>query len=185
VLDHEFDGLIVMDDDCAPPFNAISQCLRRYEAGHSVVLGVGFMRNYPHTTTLGRYFEEGATLSITPDGVELSGFHWLDDVDAEPTDDGLISVDFGGFPIALISREALLKIPRPWFGLELDGGTCTHDVYFGKKCERAGVPIVADTRIKCDHLSDAGWTTFENRGLIRHMQQFADNQRRSLAGSVA
>jgi hypothetical protein len=172
VLEHDFDGLIVADDDCGPPFSAISQLLRRYEAGHPIVLGLGFMRNFPHTTTIGRYYPEGPTLITNGHGgVEWSGFHWIDDVLAEPTEDGLIRVDFGGFPIALISREAIKAITPPWFGLEIDGGACTHDVYFGAKAHRANLPIVVDTHIPCSHLAESPWITFENREVIRRVRQ--------------
>lgn len=171
VIEQDFDGMIVADDDCGPPFDAVSQLLRRYEAGHPVVLGAGFMKNFPHTTTLGRYYPEGPTLvtNTKTGAVEYQGFYWLDDLDEEPSDDGLVPVDFGGFPIALISADAIRKIKSPWFGTEIDGGNCTHDVYFGYKCAKAGVPIVADLNIKCHHLSPNQWVTFENRRIVRNV----------------
>ncbi len=174
VIAQKLDGIIVADDDCGPPFNAISQLLRRYEAGHPIVLGLGFMRNFPHTTTVGRYFKEGPTLIVDrkAKSAEWTGFEWIEDfTDDELVNDGLVTVDFGGFPIALISREAIEKMERPWFGGYIDGGTCTHDVYFGKRASDANIPIVVDTKIPCMHLSEAPWITFENRALIRRAHE--------------
>lgn len=169
VIEQRFDGIIVADDDCGPPFDAISQLLRRYEAGHQIVLGLGFMRNFPHTTTVGRYFKEGPTLVTNPGTrqAEWTGFRWIEDFTQEEMADGLVPVDFGGFPIALITREAIEKMERPWFGGYIDGGTCTHDVYFGKRAGDAKIPVMVDTNIQCGHLSEAPWITFENRQFIR------------------
>ncbi len=164
-----YDALIMSDDDCGPPVQAISQLLRRYEAGHPIVSAVGFMRGYPHTTTIGRYFAEGVTLQTDPatKAVWLAGFQWIEDLDDEQDADGLIRADFCGFPIALIAKEAFTKIPAPWFGTEIEGGGCTHDVFFGLKAQRAGLPIVVDRRISCAHLLDAAWLTEENRRVAR------------------
>lgn len=183
VLEHGFDGLIVADDDCFPPYDAVSKLLRRYEAGHQIVLGLGFMRGYPHTTTVGKYYPEGATIVTDPrtKDVSWSGFRWIEDFSKEDVVDGLVRVDFGGFPIALITREAIAKMPRPWFGLEIDGGACTHDVYFGRKAELAGVPIVVDTEIPCGHLSDAMIVTFQNREIIRAVRKAYDESQKGAA----
>lgn len=176
VIANKFDGMIVADDDCGPPFDAISRLLRRYESGYQIVLGMGFMRGFPHTTTIGRYFSEGATLTVDPTTKHMSwsGFEWIDDVSrvaGELTDNGMLKVDFGGFPIALIAREAIEKMQRPWFGLEIDGGACTHDVYFGKRASDAKVPIHVDTTIECSHLSEMIWVTFANRDIVRRVNE--------------
>lgn len=179
VLNENLDGIIVSDDDCLPPYTAISQLLRRYEAGHPIVLGLGFMRNFPHTTTVGRYFPEGPTLTVDAKARtgDWSGFHWIEHfTEKDLFDEGLAECDFGGFPIALISREAIekMKAQGPWFGNSLDGGACTHDVYFGAKAKRAGLRIVVDTRIPCGHLAEAHVIDFVNRQWIR--QAYAQSQ---------
>lgn len=171
VLNEGFDGLIVSDDDCFPPFDAVSRLLRRYEAGHKVVLGLGFMRGFPHTTTIGCYYPEGPTLRTDPTTKEVSwsGFRWIEDLAHEEVHDGLLRVDFGGFPIALISSEAIRAMARPWFGLEIDGGACTHDVYFGTRAKQAGLSVMVDTEIPCGHLSENVIITFENRQIVRNV----------------
>ncbi len=168
MLAHDFDAMIVSDDDCFPPFDAIPRLLRHYEDGKEFVAGLGFMRGYPHTTTVGRYYPEGMTLSMDADGkLQTSGFHWLEDIDDEPTD--LVEADFCGFPIAMMSRKAIERIEPPYFGTWIDGGSCTHDVYFGVKAKRAGVKILVDRTITCGHLAEAPVLTFQNRGLTRQL----------------
>lgn len=178
VLDHDFDICILADDDCGPPVDAIMKLLRRYEAGHPIVLGMGFMRNFPHTTTVGRYFPEGISVvkNSKTGAIELAGYEWLEDIEQELTHEaGLVNVDFGGFPIALIAREVFEKASKlgPLFGTHIDGGDCTHDVYFAKRVTAAGFEIVVDTTIPCNHLGEAMWVTFENRQVIRDVHAAA------------
>ncbi len=173
-LRENYDAVILSDDDCGPPTNAISQLLRRYETGHDVVAGVGFMRGYPHTTTIGRYFPEGTTIQTDPVTGEtrIIGFYWVEELDKEQNHDGLIDADFCGFPIALFSKHALKAISEkaaPWFGTEIDGGGCTHDVYFGVKAKRSGIKIVVDRNISCSHLLDGAWLTEMNRTAARNI----------------
>ncbi len=164
-LKGDYQAMIVSDDDCFPPFDAIRRLLAHYEDGKDVVSALGYMRGYPHTTTVGRYYEHGATLKIDSDGrPSLAGFYWVDDVTHEPD---LIPCDFAGMPIAMISRRALEKIKAPWFGTEIDGGGCTHDVYFGHKCKQAGVQILVDKTMPCGHLCDPHIITDQNRDIIR------------------
>lgn len=165
VLEHQHVAAILMDDDCFPPVDAITKLVAHYEAGLEFVAGIGFMRGFPHTTTVGRYYAEGPTLVEKPDGTyEWIGFQWWDDVASMQP---LQEVDFCGFPIALISRSAIQRMAAPWFGTHMDGGDCTHDVYFAKKAKDAGVRIFVDSTIPCGHLSPNFTITFENRQLIR------------------
>ena len=173
-MKHDYDAVVLSDDDCGPPMDAISRLLRRYEAGHDVVAGVGFMRGYPHTTTIGRYFPEGTTLQTDPVTREtrMTGFYWIEDLDREQDRDGLIRADFCGFPIAIFSKRAIQAIAEkaaPWFGTEIDGGSCTHDVYFGVKAKRAGIQILVDRQVSCSHLLDGAWLTESNRTISRQL----------------
>lgn len=171
VLKHDFQAMIVSDDDCTPPWDAIPRLLRHFEAGRPVVAGVGFTRGYPHTTTVGRYFPDGQTLVIDKEtgATTIAGYEWLDSIDREPTD--LVPCDFCGFPIVIMAADALRTIQAPWFGTELNGGGCTHDVYFGAKCKAAGIPIVVDRTIECGHLGDAPLIGFHDRRVIREFTE--------------
>ena len=165
LLKGDYQAMIVSDDDCFPPFDAIRRLLKHHEDGKDVVAALGFMRGYPHTTTVGRYYKEGVSLKLDTEGrPSLTGFYWVDDVSNEPD---LIPCDFAGMPIAMISRRAFEKIPGPWFGTEIDGGGCTHDVYFGHKAAKAGVKILVDKTMPCGHLCDPHIITNENRAIVR------------------
>lgn len=166
VLDKDYAAVILMDDDCFAPADAIERLVAHWEQGAEFVAGVGFMRNYPHTTTVGTYYPEGPSLVPKADGTyEWIGFQWWDDIGTMQRP--LQRVDFCGFPIALISRTAIQKMRAPWFGMHMDGGDCTHDVYFAKKATDAGVALWVDPEIQCGHLSPTFTVTFENRDVIR------------------
>lgn len=165
LLETDNQAVIIADDDCFPPIDAISKLLRHFEAGHDIVCGMGYMRNPPYTTTVGRYYPEGPTVVKTgEDHYEFAGFHWLDSL---RSDSGLVEADFCGFPIAMISRRAIQRIEQPWFGTWIDGGSCTHDVYFGAKAKKAGLKILVDTSIDCGHLTDAPVITGQARDFAR------------------
>lgn len=149
--DPKFAGFITFDDDCLPPPEAIQKLIAHHEAGKPMVSGLGYMRGFPYTPTLARYFDEGATLiedPITGD-IQLSGFTWLEQ---EAVSGEVVSVDFCGMPITLVGRDVLLKLERPFFQNWLEGGSTTHDVYFCRKVRDAGVSIYVDTTIDCGHL---------------------------------
>ncbi len=171
-ISHDFTYLLMSDDDCFPPFDAIPRLLRHMEAGADIVCGLGIMRGYPHTTTVGRYFPEGFSLVVDPKtgAHHVAGFEWLDALDELTNGPELVPVDFCGFPIAIVRVDALKKIQAPWFGTEVNGGSCTHDVYFGHKAKLAGLQVYVDRTLKCHHLADAPVMTFENRQVARQLQ---------------
>ncbi len=164
LMAHDFHAMIVSDDDCFPPFDAIPRLVRHMENGLDIVAALGYMRGYPHTTTVGRYYKEGVSLKVSDSGPSLSGFKWVDDVTHEPD---LVPCDFAGMPIALITRRAFEKMEAPWFGTEIDGGSCTHDVYFGHKAKKAGLSIFVDKTMPCGHLCDPHIITDQNRSIVR------------------
>lgn len=170
VLQQDFDCLITFDDDCFPPYDCIPRLLRHRADGHTFVSGVGVMKGFPHTTTVGRVFPEGYSLVTRPGGYSnLTAHEWLDDVSALPA---LADVDFCGVPVAMIGREALEKCTKPWFSLHgADGGQVTHDVFFCRRLKEAGFRVLVDTTMKCGHLSDAPVVTFDNRSLVRELAE--------------
>lgn len=166
-IEHGFDVMIFGDDDCLPPFDAIPRLLAHYEAGHPFVAGLGYMRTYPHTTTIGRYDPAGPTIHIDErtGQTKLAGFRWIENVDDEAAD--LVPADFCGFPIAMVRVDTLARLERPWFAHATPLGECTHDVFFGDRMRAAGVPIVVDRTIACGHLSDGFVITTESRRVAR------------------
>jgi len=164
-------GLIVFDDDCLPPQNVIGRLLTHHERGEHIVAAYGFMRNYPHTTTVGRFLPHGQTLIRHEDGNgEVRGFEWTDDLSSFKADaHGLITVDFCGMPAMFISRDVLLKVPRPVFGhTDKTGAESTHDVFFCNKMRDAGFSVKVDVNLECAHVCPPHVVTGKTRAIMRH-----------------
>jgi GT2 family glycosyltransferase len=170
-LEGGFDCLITFDDDCFPPFDTIPRLLKHRDDGRVFVAGVGVMKGYPHTTTIGRVFPEGYSLLMKKEGdgpSRVTRHEWLDDVDKLGK---LPEVDFCGVPVALIGREAFEQMKEPWFSLIAeDGGQVTHDVFLCRRLKAAGIPVLVDTTIKCGHMADPPVITFENRAYVREVK---------------
>lgn len=163
---HEY--LIAFDDDCLPElpefpagdhkrWQVIPRLLGLGEKGHPIVTGVGYMRGYPHTTTIGRKYPWGTSI-LVPEGEEpqFKGFYWLEDLAGhahEMDADGLLPADFCGVPVICIHRSVLEKLEKPLFETRGDDGSqSTHDIYFCNKASAAGIPIQVDTHIDCGHI---------------------------------
>jgi hypothetical protein len=73
---------------------------------------------------------------------------------------GLHRVDVIGMGGVIIRREALLKIPKPWFRYQLDpeskeqdlGPTITEDMHFCQEMKRLDIPIYVDNDLRAGHL---------------------------------
>lgn len=161
----DYVGMIVMDDDCPPQdSDAASQLVRHFESGKEFISAMGYMRNYPHTTTIGRWYEEGPTY-IQETG-EWQGFYWLDSLPKRER--GLIEADFCGFPLTVIARSLLERVEKPAFGhMDENGGQMTHDIYFCRKAQKAGGKILIDTRVECGHIGEAPVITSVTRDVSR------------------
>lgn len=183
-LQHGHEYLIAFDDDCIPELSEFAvgdrrrwQVLPRLLAlctpERPIVTGVGYMRGYPHTTTVGRKYQEGAAfvLGKTEDADQLKGFFWVDDLrkhDAELDADGLLDVDFCGVPILCIHKRVLETLPQPLFQTKEDGGgSCTHDVFFCNLAKQHGFPIKVDTHIDCGHIVEGPIINKLTRGTAR------------------
>lgn len=165
-----WDAVIVFDDDCFPPHDVIPRLMARcFEEGHPFVAATGVMRGYPFTTTAARYYDDGVTGFVGASGrvEQLTGFEWLDELP-----DDLVSVDFCGVPAAIIHRACFERTAKPWFGdQDVRGERVTHDVYFCRKLQEAGIPIKVDGTIRCGHLVDAPVINFENRASARKVME--------------
>ena len=150
-LEQNCAGLIAFDDDCLPPDWVIPRLTAHAEAGRDFVAGVGYMRNFPHTTTVGKYYAEGVT--VHGDGT-AAGFYWLDRLPEKAR--GLYEADFCGLPVALWTRKALEQMTKPVFGTtDADGGGMTHDVFMCRRLTDAQIPVLVDTTIECGHIAPA------------------------------
>lgn len=184
---HEY--LIAFDDDCLPEiidyppgdnrrWQVIPRMLALAGMGHPILSGVGYMRGYPHTTTVGRLYPWGTSLVIDEDvqGGNFKGFYWLDDIDShldECDPNGLLSCDFCGVPIICIHRSVLETLPKPLFETKDEGGgSSTHDIHFCNKAREAGFSIKVDTHIDCSHIVEAPMINRTSRKVAREVQQF-------------
>ena len=61
-------------------------------------------------------------------------------------------VDWIGTGCLLIRREALLKVPRPWFDHPAGEPGCDEDVYFCRRAAKAGISIHCDTGLCVGHV---------------------------------
>lgn len=152
VLDQDYAGMIAFDDDCLPPAWVIDRLIAHTEKGRDFVAGMGYMRNYPHTTTVGKLYDEGLTYQA--DSNSYSQFYWLDRL---PTKErGLYEADFCGLPVAIWTKSALRKCQKPVFGTsDNQGGEMTHDVFMSRRLKAAGIPVLVDTSIECGHIAPA------------------------------
>lgn len=168
-LAHGHEYLIAFDDDCLPElpefpvgdnkrWQVIPRLLSLGDLGHPIVMGVGYMRGFPHTTTVGQHYPHGVSLVLDPHSETntFKGFRWVDNIH-DLTDqcdaNGLFRADFCGVPIACFHRSVLEQLQKPLFETRDEGGgQCTHDIYFCNKAREAGFPIMVDTHIDCGHI---------------------------------
>lgn len=169
-------GLVAFDDDCIIPNNAVVRFAAHYEHGQHVVAGYGFMRRYPHTTTVGKFNTEGPILYPSKDptllkGGEQRGFEWIDDVaelKSRADTHGLVEVDFCGVPAMFISRKALHDIKPPHFmHHDATGSVMTHDIFFCNKARDMGFKVMVDMEIECGHIGPSPIITSDTRKWAR------------------
>ena len=66
----------------------------------------------------------------------------------------LVQVKGGGLGFALVNMKVFDRFVYPYFTWTNygDGQCLSEDLYFAEQCERAGIPIYADTRCYCGHI---------------------------------
>lgn len=180
-------ALIAFDDDCLPVLHdypigdarrwqVLPRMLTLLEH-NPIVAGVGYMRGYPHTTTVGKMYEHGVSMVVEGEGADealsVKGFHWVQDIDApeyvaQRDPNGLLDVDFCGVPILGIRRDVLLTVPHPLFETRDHlGRASTHDIYFCNKAKAHGFAIKVDTHTDCGHIVES---PIVNRHTRRQLQ---------------
>lgn len=200
VLLNGHDYLIAFDDDCLPEivdfpigdprrYQVIPRMLALCGPDKPILSGVGYMRGYPHTTTVGRLYEEGMALVLgktDEDENIVKGFHWIDDIERhhdELDENGLLKVDFCGVPVICIHRSVLERIKKPLFETRDDvGGQSTHDIHFCTKARDAGFPIYVDTHIDCGHIIEAPIINRSNKAKMVATLQAAARETEAVHG---
>ena len=69
--------------------------------------------------------------------------------------DPRVTVKGGGLGCALIATHVFRKLAFPWFKFVVydNGSVLSEDLYFCNNAFKAGIPIEADTRVRCGHLT--------------------------------
>ena len=137
-----FDYVFMVDDDVVLPDGALVNMLE-----HEVAVCLGFYAHqgkFDGTTCLCKPGSNNYDLQMTAEELrELreSGKH-------------LVQVKGGGMGCALIDTAVFDAIDYPYYRWVDYGdrhGTLSEDLYFCEQCNRANIPIHADTRIACGH----------------------------------
>ena len=136
------DYLLMVDSDVILPIDALANLL---ECDAHVNLGY-----YAHRGSDGRL----TNLCVLGGGFRHQ--YTAADMHAKrASGDPLLIVKGGGLGCALVKMEVFDLISYPFFRWYVypDGhGTLSEDLFFALKCEKAGIPIVADARVECGHV---------------------------------
>jgi len=154
-LDNNFDFLFMMDVDMIFPKGCLALMLRHMvnieEDTPPVVAGIYCNRGDDYRWHVYNWIEE------------KTGWHSL----KFPLNQGLRRVDAIGTGCMLIDVNVFKILEWPWFEYEYtifqnERERLSEDMKFCKKCMDAGIPIYADTDIKCGHLQSVQiWPTDE------------------------
>lgn len=131
----QWQWLLFLDTDMVPP----PFTLKRLLSHQLPIVGpLMFTRQPPFMAEAVRTLPDGSNRTL----VEFGG------------DQPLERVAWMGAGCLLIRREALVKIPRPWFGFDGTTGEagCNEDEYFCQKATKAGISIHCDTGFCVGHL---------------------------------
>ena len=173
----QYDGMIAFDDDCLPPPDLVIKMLQHFARGEHAVAAVGYMRNYPHTTTIGKFLPTGSTIFLDREKktMESRGFEWVDDISKlTPDAHGLAAVDFCGMPAMFVSRHALVTIKKPAFAhADATGSEMTHDIFFCNRLRDAGFTVKVDVTMECDHIGPAPLINRQTREWSRAAVEYA------------
>lgn len=156
-LQHGAEWIFMIGDDVHAPQRAFEMLWR-----HKVPLatGVYWSKYQPCSPYL---------WNNTPDGRFLAGPY------TDWTYGETFKVDWAGCDCLLINAEVLKNVPYPWFshdwnykGEPLPANLATEDVYFYTKCREAGIELLCDTSVQCDHVDRATGIKY---GLTSEMPQ--------------
>ena len=143
------DKLFFVDNDVVLKPNALTFLLSSLSHSHPIVLGY-----YAKTTNK---IWQGATSLFKMGERDYTQTYTAEEI-KRLRDDGVyqIEVHGGGFGCALIDMDIFRKIDYPWFNWRFYPGEkrrkLSEDFYFCSKCRKAGIPIIADTRVGCGHV---------------------------------
>ena len=107
---------------------------------------------YPHRSKSGPW--DGRTNLCKLGEFDFKDQYTADELnDVAGKNDPVIQVHGGGLGFALIDLAVFDVLPEPWFKWT-DGtrGPLSEDLWFCWQCQKAGIDVYADARLKCGHL---------------------------------
>jgi len=134
--EHDFDVIIMVDDDMTFPADTFTKLIDHYDAGRQVVGALYYSKQWPFTPYIS--LKEKPTV-------------WLPVFE----ENKLYEVFFIGTGVIMIDLRVFDIISKPYFLLrmDLDGRiTATEDCYFGENCNLHGITCYVDTSIKAGHI---------------------------------
>jgi hypothetical protein len=131
----QYTHLLFLDSDQVPPRHTVERLLSHNLA---IVGAAIFKRIPPHMVCAWKQLADGSYESLS----QLGG-------PGNPVQ----RVHATGTGCLLISRDALLRIPRPWFEHPPHESGWGEDWHFCRQAEAAGVPIYVDTSLVVGHLT--------------------------------
>jgi hypothetical protein len=132
IEDERFGALLFLDSDMVPPPATVERLLAH---DLPIVGALCFTRVSPYAVCAGHELPGGRLRTLT----DLGGR------------DPVQRVDWHGTGCLLIRREALLKVPRPWFEWGPTLGT-GEDQYFSRRAVKAGISVHCDTSLCVGHI---------------------------------
>lgn len=143
-----FDWLLMVDADTLPPTDALANLLE-----HDADVCTGWYLN--------RHAEGGERTCLAGLG---KPWRWYDASDLRAKRDAgsyTLRVNGGGLGCCLARVGLFDALKFPWFewrDVRFDRSTgevhsCGEDVRFFESCMQAGVPVYADTRVECGHVT--------------------------------
>lgn len=140
-----YDYVLMVDNDVIPKEDALLNLLEHDE---DVVLGY-----YVHRARTGERIEKTSICKLGEK--DFTQQYTRDELRAMREDGhSKIRVHGGGLGCALVRTSVFERISWPffrWYIYSDRHGTLSEDLYFCIKCENAGIPIYADTRVHCEH----------------------------------
>lgn len=131
---NKYDRILFLDDDMIFPENMITEL---WNSRFPIVSALYGSKSYPF-----HYF----VMMHNSEKME-----WLTKIEK----DAIYHVRTVATGALLINMKIFEKLKRPYFVLRMDQVgriTATEDCYFGLTCFHAGIPMVVDSRLQCQHL---------------------------------
>lgn len=152
-LEHDADWIFFVDSDVVPDPSSLATLI--HPAGPDLHADRAVFGFYARKSS-GR--QTGATSLFVPGERDYVTSYTSDEI-AEFRSKGVyrIPVHGAGFGCTLVRTDIFRnEIEYPWFRWKHYPGSdrrqLGEDFYFAEKCRRAGIPLVADTRVGCGHV---------------------------------